>query len=159
MLLLTRSLVARSARLDSADVTGPLDEATALAERVGDAGNDHYMSLSPLNTRVWRLSLALEGDEDTDAVTLADEIAPRLPELPPKRQVTGNIGCARAWLTVPGRRPDAAAALARAERVSPESVTRSPLARRVLAGLVTTTRADALGPVITGMVHRAGWQT
>ncbi|MGH4015874.1 MAG: hypothetical protein ACRDSL_18515 [Pseudonocardiaceae bacterium] len=51
---------------------------------------------------------------------------------------------------------DAVLALRSAEKISPDSVRRSPGARRLLGELVTRTRDEALGRELRGMAHRAG---
>lgn len=152
MLSLTRCLVAVS---DSrpADVDGPLQMATELAERTGD-GNAHWMSFGPSNVSLWRCGVALEAGEHERAAELSDQID--LTALPPKRRVNYYVNRARALSQIPQRRNEAVLALRSAERISPDSVRRAPGARRLLGELVTRTRDEALSRELRGMAYRAG---
>jgi len=152
MLSLTRCLVAVS---DSrpADVDGPLQMATELAERTGD-GNAHWMSFGPSNVSLWRCGVALEAGDQERAAELSDVVD--LTALPPKRRVTYYVNRARALSQIPQRRDEAVLALRSAERISPDSVRRAPGARRLLDELVTRTRDEALGRELRGMAYRAG---
>ncbi|MGH3912015.1 MAG: helix-turn-helix domain-containing protein [Pseudonocardiaceae bacterium] len=151
MLSLTRCLLAAS---DSrpADVEAPLAVAAELAERTGD-GNAHYMSFGPSNVGLWRMSVALEAGEEERAAELSDAVD--LSALPPKRRANYYVNRARALSQV-RRREEAVTALRAAERISPDSVCRSPGTRRVLSELVARTRDEALGRELRGMAYRAG---
>jgi len=151
MLSLTRCLLAAS---DSrpGDVEAPLEMAADLAVRTGD-GNAHYMSFGPSNVGLWRMSVALEAGEHERAAELAAAVD--LAALPPKRRVNYHVNRARALSQV-RRRDEAVASLRVAEKISPDSVRRSPGARRLLSELVTRTRDDALGRELRGMAYRAG---
>jgi transcriptional regulator with XRE-family HTH domain len=151
MLSLTRCLLAAS---DSrpGDVAAPLEMAAELAQRTGD-GNAHYLSFGPSNVGLWRMSVALEAGEHERAAELSAAVD--LAALPPKRRVNYHVNRARALSQV-RRREEAVASLRAAEKISPDSVRRSPGARRLLSELVTRTRDDALGRELRGMAYRAG---
>lgn len=151
MLSLTRCLLAAS---DSrpADIEAPLSMAAELAQRTGD-GNAHYMSFGPSNVALWRMSVALEAGDHERAAELSAAVD--LGALPPKRRVNYHVNRARALSQV-RRRDEAVASLRAAEKISPDSVRRSPGARRLLSELVTRTRDDALGRELRGMAYRAG---
>ncbi|MGH3936322.1 MAG: helix-turn-helix domain-containing protein [Pseudonocardiaceae bacterium] len=152
MLSLTRCLVATS---DSrpGDVEAPLEMAAELAARTGD-GNAHWMSFGPSNVALWRVSVALESGDHERAAQLSDEVHPTA--LPPRRRVNHYTNRARALSQIRPRREDAVLALRSAEKISPDSVRRSPGARRLLGELVTRTRDEALGRELRGMAYRAG---
>jgi hypothetical protein len=66
------------------------------------------------------------------------------------------VDCGRALARVRARHDDAVLAFRRAESISPHHVHRSPLAREVLAELLTRARRDAVGRELRGMAYRAG---
>lgn len=152
MLSLTRSLVA-AATGRTADVDGPLEHAADLAGRTGE-GNNHFMSFGPTNVTLWRMSVALESGDHERAAALADTVVEsRIPA--PKRRAHFHINTARALAGV-RHRDKAVMALRRAEQISPQSVTRGPIARSLLAELVARAKRDAVGRELRGMAYRAG---
>jgi len=152
MLVFTDSLLAAAGR--TGDGQAALDEAAALAERVGE-GNAGHFGFGVSNTAVWRMAVALEVGDHAAAAHLADTVTPTAIPSPQRRAAYwGDRG--RALARIRGRRDDAVRALRQAELISPARVHRHPFTRATLAELVARTRDDAVGRELRGMAHRAG---
>lgn len=104
---------------------------------------------------MWRLSVALESDDHTRAADLAESLSPAQ-IISPSRRANYWVNYGRALSQLRGRRDDAVGALRQAEKLSPDKVHRNPLARDVLAELVSKARQDAVGRELRGMADRAG---
>ncbi len=154
MLALSRSFVA-AADSRPGDVAAPLEMATELAERTGE-GNAYWMGFGPTNAGFWRVGVALEAKDHERAATIAEGLRP---EAHPFRgcQAMYWVDYGRALARVRGRHDDAVMALHRAEKISPRRVHRNPLAREVIAGLLTRSRRDSpAGRQLLRMAYRAG---
>ncbi|MGH3774242.1 MAG: helix-turn-helix domain-containing protein [Pseudonocardiaceae bacterium] len=153
MLALSQSLVAAADKRPG-DVDVPLAQATELAQRTGE-GNAYWMGFGPTNTGQWRMAAALENGDHERAVAIAESLHPeRHPNLP--RRAAYWVDYGRALSRVRGRHGEAVMAFRRAETISPLHLHRSPLARDVLAELITRSRRDAVGRELRGMAYRAG---
>lgn len=153
MLAFTRSLLA-AAEGNGDDVTAPLQTASELAERTGEA-NAYWFGFGPTNVGVWRMAVQLETGDYARAAAVAEGIDPRrIPS--PQRRAAYWADYGRALTRIRGRRNDAVWALRRAELISPARVHRHPFARQVLAELVARSRRDAVGRELRGMAYRAG---
>lgn len=153
MLAFTDSLVA-AARRDGADVDAPLDLATDLARRTGE-GNAFWFGFGPTNVGVWRMAVALEGGDHSQAASVAEQLDPQL--IPsPQRRAAYWADYGRALARLRGRREEATRALRHAEMISPVRVHRHPFVRETLAALVARAQRDATGRELRGMAYRAG---
>ena len=153
MLAFTRSLLA-AAEGNGDDVTAPLQTASELAERTGEA-NAYWFGFGPTNVGVWRMAVQLETGDYARAAAVAEGIDPsRIPS--PQRRAAYWADYGRALTRIRGRRDDAVWALRRAELISPARVHRHPFTRQVLAELVARSRRDAVGRELRGMAYRAG---
>jgi transcriptional regulator with XRE-family HTH domain len=153
MLSFTESLLA-AARRDRAGVEAPLQQASELAERTGEA-NTWWFGFGPTNVGVWRMAVALESGEHATAAAVAEQLDPRLiPSSQRRAAYWADYG--RALARLRGRRDDAVAALRRAELISPARVHRHPFVRENLAELLGRARRDAVGRELRGMAYRGG---
>lgn len=152
MLALTRSLVA-AATGHPADVDPLLDHAADLAERTGE-GDYGYMTFGPTNVTLWRLSVALERGDHEHAAELADGVDPQQIRAP-KRAASFWVNRGRALAQV-RRRDEAVLSLRRAEKVSPDAISRNPVAQSLLGELIVRAKQDAVGRELRGMAYRAG---
>ncbi len=153
MLAFTGSLLA-AARRDRSEVEAPLQQASELAERTGEA-NAWWFGFGPTNVGVWRMAVALEFGDHAAAAAVADRLDPRL--IPsPQRRAAYWADYGRALARLRGRRDDAVRALRRAELISPARVHRHPFSRETLAELVAKARRDTVGRELRGMAYRAG---
>jgi len=153
MLTLTSSLVA-AASGDRAQQAAALDHAADLAEKSGE-GNALWFGFGPSNVGVWRMSVALESGDHSEAARIATTVNPAaLPS--PTRQSAYWREYGRALARLPRRQDDAVLALRRAELISPARIHRHPFMRSVLAELTTRAKRDAVGRELRGMAYRAG---
>ncbi len=153
MLALSRSLVA-AADERPGDVEAPLEYAAELAARTGQ-GNAYGLDFGPTNVGVWRMSVALEAHDYTQAAGIAERLRPEL--LPAaNRRAAYWADYGRALARIRGRQDDAVRALRKAELISPARVQRHPFVREVLAELLSRSRRDVTGRELRRMAYRAG---
>ncbi|MFN2497041.1 MAG: helix-turn-helix domain-containing protein [Pseudonocardiaceae bacterium] len=154
MLALSQSLLA-AADTQSGDVDAPLDYAAELGARTGES-NAYQMGFGPTNIGVWRMAVALETHDYTQAASIAERLRPEL--LPAAtRQAAYWADYGRALARLRGRHDDAVRALRRAELISPARVQRHPFTRDVLTELLPRTHRDSpAGRELRRMAYRAG---
>ncbi|GAA2970707.1 helix-turn-helix domain-containing protein [Actinokineospora diospyrosa] len=153
MLTLTRSLVA-AAKGEQGERVSALDHAEDLARHAGE-GNALGFGFGPSNVGVWRMSVALEAGEHTEAARIASTVDPNvLPSATRKSAYWREYG--RALARMPNRRDEAVLMLRRAERISPARVHRHPFMHSVLSELLARARDDAIGRELRGLAYRAG---
>ena len=119
-----------------------IGEAARLAAGVGDQapGDDPYgLVFGPTNVGLWQLSAAVEAGDPGKAVEISGSLQPGT--LPPSRQAALYLDLGRALADV-GETGRAVRAILTAERLGPQRVHRSPLARETVRGLVRHTRRD-----------------
>lgn len=142
-LMMAHSLVAAFDRRRD-DVAAPMDTATELAARFGEATRTHDefgFAFGPTAIGLYRMDLALEANEHDRALNIAKEVHP---EQHPwaTRQAAYWVHCGRALTRARGRHDEAVMAFRRAEKVSPHHVHRNPMVRDVLAELVARVKPD-----------------
>src|SRR6266545_1504308 len=115
-----------------------LEEADAVASRLGHDGNHFWTAFGPTNVAIHRVSTAMElGD-----VQVAVDLGPRVDAsaLPMERRIRHAIEVARAFSTW-NRRDEALSALLDAERLSPEQVRHHYISRQLVLSWVRQERA------------------
>ncbi|MBV9013196.1 MAG: hypothetical protein JO272_14310 [Pseudonocardiales bacterium] len=154
MLALSRSLVA-AADKRYGDVDAPLEHAAELAARTGE-GNAYGLDFGPTNVGLWRMSVALEAHDYTQAAGIAAGLRPELLSAANRRAAYwADYG--RALARLRGRQDQAVMALRKAELISPARVQRHPFVREVLGELlVRLLRGSPMGQELRGMAYRAG---
>jgi len=153
MLVLSHSLVA-AADGRSADADAALEHAGELAARTGE-GTAYGFGFGPTNVGLWRMEATLEiGDHDLTTV-LAEGLNPDVHPYRSRRSAYWR-DYGRGLARVRGRHDDAVLAFRRAETIHPHRVQRDPLAREVLAELLTRSHRDGIGRELRGMAFRAG---
>ncbi|WP_024804067.1 helix-turn-helix domain-containing protein [Nocardia sp. BMG51109] len=106
---------ARAGRRDVADAH--LVEAAETAQRIGEDRNDYQLCFGPTNVDIWRVGLAVEGMDGTEAVKRAQSI--KLPRQTPKERAGHHyIDLARGFL-LHGDREGALHSLHIAKRIVP----------------------------------------
>ncbi|WP_232376305.1 helix-turn-helix domain-containing protein [Amycolatopsis aidingensis] len=153
MLALTSSLVS-AASGQRANRIAALEEARDLATRTGE-GNAMWFGFGPSNVGVWRMSVALEAGEHTEAAKIAGTVDPdALPS--PTRKSAYYREYGRALARLPKQREAAVRMLREAERIAPARIHRHPFMRSVLAELLARAKRDATGRELRGMAYRSG---
>ncbi|CAM5234742.1 HTH cro/C1-type domain-containing protein OS=Streptomyces fumanus OX=67302 GN=GCM10018772_31540 PE=4 SV=1 [Streptomyces fumanus] len=115
-----------------------LGEARSVARRIGDASEVHWLSFSPTNVALHRVSTAVEMGQYDDALKQARKV--RLPaSLATSRRAHFLIDRARTELET-GQTGKALEHLIEARRVAPEQTRYHPGARETIRGLVRTAR-------------------
>jgi transcriptional regulator with XRE-family HTH domain len=154
MLALSQSFLAAAGGRPG-DVGDPLDHAAELAEHTGQ-GNAYWMGFGPQETGQWRAAIALETGDYERAAAVAEGLHPASHPLR-GRQAMYWVTYGQALARIRGRHDDAVRALLRAEKISPRRVYRNPLAREVIAVLLTRSRRDSpAGQQLRRMAYRAG---
>jgi transcriptional regulator with XRE-family HTH domain len=140
------------------DAVAPMDAAAELAERFGATGEVDSLGyiFGPPEAGLCRISLALEAGEPDRAVSIAQQMHPeRHPFLVNRAHYWTRYGLALA--RVRGRHDDAVVALRTAEDLFPTRVSRDPMVRDVIAGLLARSRRDSpTDRQLRGMAYRAG---
>ncbi len=153
MLALCRSFLAAAAGRPG-DVGDPFDHAAELAERTGQ-GNAYWMGFGPQETGRWRAAIALETG-DFERAAASRRASPSVAS-PPGTPARYWVNYGRALTRIRGRRDDAVGALLRAEKISSRNVYRDPIAREVIAVLLTRSRRDSpAGHELRRIAFRAG---
>ncbi|MFD3419387.1 helix-turn-helix domain-containing protein [Streptomyces decoyicus] len=143
------TIIAARAR-DQHAVDAHLEQADDCAARVGDASDVHWMSFSPTNVKLHRMSAAVEMREYDDAIGQARAL--QLPAgLATSRRAHFLIDRARSEMET-GRTAAALATLVEARRAAPEQTRYHPGARETISGLVHMARST---PETLG--HMAAW--
>lgn len=131
------TVVAASRRRDWWTARARLDEARAIARRVGE-GNIGWTVYGPTNVELHRISIEMEAGEAGEALRMADAVdTSGLPSM--EREFTFTLEVARCYDL---RREDAAVLLnlLELERMAPEDLARQPMARDMMLGLVRRAR-------------------
>jgi hypothetical protein len=127
-----------------------LAEARAIAARIGDASDVHWLSFGPANVDLHRMSAAVEMRRYDDALTQARKI--KLPaQLATSRRAHFLIDQARTEMET-GHTDHALASLVEARRVAPEQTRYHPAARETITGLVHLSRRTP-----DTLHHMASW--
>ncbi|WP_434743935.1 helix-turn-helix domain-containing protein [Micromonospora sp. SH-82] len=132
--LLVQAALAAAGYGDQAAVAELLDEAAALAARVGD-GHDHYRTgFGPTAVESARVVAAVELGDGVDAVAWHEKTTARdgWRWLPAEHRAAHLIDAARAYLQVDDP-TNASRALMEADRVAPAELRHRPAGREVLA--------------------------
>ncbi|MGH3914616.1 MAG: helix-turn-helix domain-containing protein [Pseudonocardiaceae bacterium] len=139
------------------DVAAHLDEASALAERVGPDGGRGFGSLyfGPDNVGIWRLSIAIELGEPGRAQELARQVTPeRVPSAHRQAIYWADLG--RGMAQDRATRDEAVGALLRAEKLAPQRIRTNPFVRETVGDLMRRARRKAGGRELRGMAYRIG---
>jgi transcriptional regulator with XRE-family HTH domain len=153
MLALSHSRVAAAASRP-ADADAALEHASELAQCTGE-GTAYGLGFGPINVGLWRMEVTLEIGDHELVTALAEGLNPDEHPYRSRRSAYWR-DYGRALARVRGRYDDAVLAFRRAEMIHPHRVQRDPLAREVLAELLTRSRRDAIGRELRGMAYRAG---
>ncbi|MEU9861347.1 helix-turn-helix transcriptional regulator [Streptomyces sp. NPDC047971] len=129
-------IAARAA--DESGLDAHLAEATSYAERVGEAGDVHWLSFGPTNTAMHRMSAAVEMRHYDDALKQAKKIKPPA-SMATSRRAHFLIDRARSEMEL-GRAEAALGSLIAARRAAPEQTRYHPGARETIRGLVHLSR-------------------
>jgi transcriptional regulator with XRE-family HTH domain len=133
-----------------------IGQATRIAHEVGDPGDDPYgLVFGPTNVGLWKLSAAVEAGETGRAIEISAGLSPGT--LPISRQAALYLDLGRALADI-GDTDRAVRTLLQAERVGPERVHQSPLARETVRGLVEQARRRDQ-PALTGLAERLNLTT
>lgn len=119
---------ARSGRLDLAD--DHLAEAAETAARIGADRDDYRLCFGPTNVSIWRVGLAVEAMDGTEAVKRAEKVV--LPRKTPRERVGHHyIDLARGFL-LHGDREGAFSALQVAKRIAPTQTRYHPMVHETI---------------------------
>ncbi|MGY3519923.1 helix-turn-helix domain-containing protein [Micromonospora sp. PTRAS2] len=142
--LLVQGALAAARHGDDRTVADLLDEAAAMAARVGDGHDHHRTAFGPTAVDLARVVAALDLGHAHDAVTWHEKSIARdgWRWLPAEHRAAHLLDAARAYLHAddPAR---AARALAEAERVAPAEVRHRPAARDIVAQVARDPHAPA----------------
>ncbi|SCF05428.1 Transcriptional regulator, contains XRE-family HTH domain [Micromonospora haikouensis] len=127
-----------------------LDEAAALADRVGDGHDHHHTGFGPTAVEVARAAAAVEWGDSADAVARHEKATTRdgWRWLPTEHRAAHLLDAARAYLRT-GDPIGAGRALMEADRIAPAEIRHRPAGRDVLAQIAR----DPAAP--TMLVHLA----
>ncbi|WMX46882.1 helix-turn-helix transcriptional regulator [Streptomyces roseicoloratus] len=123
---------------DGAAVDAHLGEATALACRVGDASDVHWLSFGPTNVAMHRMSAAVEMRHHDEALKQAQRIRPPA-SMATSRRAHFLIDRARSEMEL-GRTEASLKSLVAARRAAPEQTRYHPGTRETIRGLVHLSR-------------------
>ncbi|MEV0342783.1 helix-turn-helix transcriptional regulator [Nocardia sp. NPDC050713] len=119
---------ARAGRRDTADAH--LAEAAETAERLGQDRDDYRLCFGPTNVDIWRVGLAVEMMDGTEAVKRSKAV--KLPEGTPRERVGHHyIDLARGFL-LHGDRQGAFSALQVAKRTAPTQTRYHPMVHETI---------------------------
>lgn len=119
---------ARGGRMDIADTH--LAEAAETAKRIGEDRDDYRLCFGPTNVDIWRVGLAVEAMDGTEAVKRNEKI--RLPKATPRERVGHHyIDLARGFL-LHGDREGAFHALQVAKRIAPTQTRYHPMVHETI---------------------------
>ncbi|MGH3830281.1 MAG: helix-turn-helix domain-containing protein [Pseudonocardiaceae bacterium] len=147
------------------DAADHLDEATAIAERVGgEAGAGSAtgtrgfggLCFGPDNVGIWRVSVAVELGEGGRAREIAGLVNPsRVRSALRQSAFWADLG--RGMAQERSTRHEAVGALLRAEKIAPQYVRTNPFVRETIADLMRRAQRDASeGRDLRGMAYRMG---
>jgi len=139
------------------DAAAHLDEASALAERVGPDGGRGFASLyfGPDNVGIWRVAIAIELGEPGRIQELARQVIPeRVPSAHRQAMYWADLG--RGMASERATRDQAVGALLRAEQLAPQRIRTNPFVRETVADLMRRARREAVSRELRGMAYRMG---
>lgn len=157
MLTLTSSLAAATL-YDGAGAQHWLDEAGALAGRLPDAPASNWMSFSPTNVAVWRVTVGVErGMGGQGVLELAEEVDEgKLGRSSANRHASFLADVGRGLARERKTRTEAVRWFRRAEQVAPQRIRNSAPTRDAVAVLLSQAHAEAGGRELRGMAARMG---
>ena len=127
-------------------------EAAALARRTGET-TAMGLYFGPANVGIWRIGIEADGGEPGRAAWIAHETNPAA--IPAGfRQVFYYADTARALARLRGRDREAVRFLLTAERLAPQHVHTSAMARETTRALLERSRRDAGGSELRGLCER-----
>jgi transcriptional regulator with XRE-family HTH domain len=151
MLLLHQAFAAATG---ASGVTGTaLDEAQQIAERTGQ-GNAFWFMFGPANVALWRVTTALELGDPSTAIQFARTI--NLDMVLARSRRAGFLTDYGRALASDRRIPEAVDVFRQAERLNPDSVRNSPLAREAVQGMLLRERRAAGDRNLRGLAARMG---
>ncbi|MFE0699105.1 helix-turn-helix domain-containing protein [Streptomyces sp. NPDC058872] len=123
---------------DETAVDAHIEEATAVAGRVGDASDVHWLSFGPTNVAMHRMSAAVEMHHYDEALKQAKKIQPPA-GMATSRRAHFLIDRARSEMEL-GHTEASLKSLVAARRAAPEQTRYHPGARETIRGLVHLSR-------------------
>ncbi len=148
--------IAAAKMSDRREVVRLLAHAQTVADRLGDDRNDHWTAFGRSNVRIHATSAAVDLGDPDDVLTNAAMIDPNdIPaDLLGRRS---QLQLDTAW-AYGQRRNDAAAVLAllEAERLAPQAVRHSPVARDLIQACLRRSRRKGALPGLDGLAQRTG---
>jgi transcriptional regulator with XRE-family HTH domain len=143
--LLVQAALAAARHGDDAAVAELLDEADALAARVGDGHDYHRTGFGPTAVELARVAAAVEVGDGRDAVAWHEKATTRdgWRWLPAEHRAAHLLEAARAYLQIDDP-AGAARALVEADRIAPAEIRHRPAGRDVLAQVVRDPRAPTM---------------
>ncbi|WP_196814723.1 helix-turn-helix domain-containing protein [Nocardia sp. BMG111209] len=135
---------------DRSLTTDYLNEADAIATRLGRDANYFWTAFGPTNVDIHRVSTAMELDDVETALSLGPGVDTS--PLPTERQVRHSLEIARAH-NARGRKDQALDILLSAEARAPEQVRHHGLCRDLVVGWVRTSKTRP-GPALSGLAER-----
>ncbi|MFG1828156.1 helix-turn-helix transcriptional regulator [Micromonospora chersina] len=152
--LLAALIAARQAQ--PAAVERHLDDANALARRLGADRNDLWTGFGPTNVMIHRISIAARTDQPQLAIHLGEQLdTSSLPAALVSRRARVHLDLAAAYACSPGNDPAAVLHLLEAERIAPQTVHVHGRTRHLIGDLLTRERR-AVTPGLRALAERAG---
>lgn len=134
---------------------GHIGEAEAIVKRASST-DPWQLSFGPANTAVWRMGLEIDAGRLGNAVETARVATAGVVGLPPSRQSAFYMDLARALAGNDREHDRAVRALLTAERLAPQHVRSSPMARETARSIAETARRNAVGSNLRGFCERVG---
>ena len=154
--LLLTAAIAAAKLADRRETLRLLAQAQRIADRLGEERNDHWTAFGRSNVRIHATSAAVDLGDPDDVLNQAAMIDAN--DIPPEltgRRSQLNIDTAWAYSQ---HRNDAAAILAllEAERLAPQAVRHSPVARDLVQACLRRSRRKGALPGLDGLAQRVG---
>lgn len=154
--LLLTAAIAAAKMTDRRESTRLITQAQRIADQLGAERNDHWTAFGHSNVRIHASSAAVDLGDPDDVLTHAAAIDPSAipPELGGRRS---QLHIDMAW-AYGQHRNDAAAVLAliEAERLAPQAVHHSPVARDLIQNCLRRARRKGALPGLDGLAQRVG---
>ncbi len=147
--------IAAARRGDREAAQWRLEQAAALADRLGGDGNERWTAFGPTNVAIHRVSVAVELGDAPGALAAAEGVdVDRLPVGLRSRRVQVQLDL--AWAHAQRRRDaEAVVALLEVERAAPQAARRNVVARDTIRHLLGRARGTT-GAAVRGLADRAG---
>ncbi|PWW62316.1 helix-turn-helix domain-containing protein [Actinokineospora spheciospongiae] len=148
--------LAKATQKDRSSTEAHLDEAASVARRLPDDVNLFgYMYFGRTNVDIWRVSLHVELGDGAKVAEIARDVRPEnIPSAARQGMFYADLG--RGLASDIRTRPQAVAALAKAERIAPQRVRTNPFVRETVNDLVRKAKHDSVGRELRGMAYRMG---